>query len=54
MERNGGVRERLVGLGYELLGGGDRGQRRDGPFLVVQMAPQALENFSASRSFSSF
>ena len=33
MERNGGVRERLVGLGDELLGGGDRGQRRDGPLL---------------------
>lgn len=26
-------RERLVGLGDELLGGGDRGQRRDGALL---------------------
>jgi hypothetical protein len=30
---SGGVRERLGGLGDELLGGGDRGQRRDGTLL---------------------
>ena len=33
MEQSGGVRERLVGLGDELLGGGNRGQRRDGALL---------------------